>query len=81
MTNMDVRPFLAEIIVYTMATIIHGYTYTLGVKDYKKEWSLGDLKGNFLYFSRSKYSLWTSRVAYDSMIKHDETTTQQRILY
>ena len=23
--------------------------------------SLGDLKGKFLYFSRSKYSLWTSR--------------------
>ena len=37
------------------------FLLSLGVKDYKKEWSLGELKGNFLYFSRSKYSLWTSR--------------------
>ena len=40
--------------------------YALGVKDYRKnmkEWScFGDLKGNFLCFSRSKNSSWTSRV-------------------
>ena len=26
-----------------------------------KEWSLWDLKGNVLYFTQGKYSLWTSR--------------------
>ena len=33
-----------------------------GSQTLQKEWSLGELKGNFIYSSQSKYSLWTSRV-------------------
>ena len=36
--------------------------HTQGVKDYKKNGlTRGTDFGNFLYFNRSKYSLWTSR--------------------
>ena len=41
---------------------VYIYIYPGVTSDYKREWSLGGLKGKILYFSRSNYSLWTSRV-------------------
>ena len=66
--TQKVRPVYLDVYIY----IIYP-----GSQRLSKEWSLGDPKRNMLHFSRSKYSLWTSRI-YTYMIYGTKLTPWKR---